>query len=43
LILNVAAIHHTFPDGSQFEGVGIGSGPDVSADPMIFARGATLS
>jgi carboxyl-terminal processing protease len=27
MILNIAAIHHTFPDGSQFEGVGIA--PDV--------------
>jgi carboxyl-terminal processing protease len=30
MMLNVAAIHHTFPDGSQFEGVGIA--PDVSVE-----------
>ena len=30
MILNIAAIHHTFPDGSQFEGVGIA--PDISVD-----------
>lgn len=30
MILNIAAIHHTFPDGSQFEGVGIV--PDVPVD-----------
>jgi carboxyl-terminal processing protease len=30
MILNIAAIHHTFPDGSQFEGVGIV--PDVTVD-----------
>jgi len=30
MILNIAAVHHTFPDGSQFEGVGIT--PDVAVD-----------
>jgi carboxyl-terminal processing protease len=30
MILNISAIHHTFPDGSQFEGVGIA--PDVPVD-----------
>ena len=30
MILNIAAVHHTFPDGSQFEGVGIT--PDVRVD-----------
>ena len=30
MILDIAAIHHTFPDGSQFEGVGIA--PDVPVD-----------
>jgi carboxyl-terminal processing protease len=30
MILNIAAVHHTFPDGSQFEGVGIS--PDVPVD-----------
>lgn len=30
MMLNIAAVHHTFPDGSQFEGVGIV--PDVQVD-----------
>ena len=30
MILDIAAVHHTFPDGSQFEGVGIT--PDVPVD-----------
>src|SRR5262249_7198495 len=30
MVLNIAAIHHTFPDGSTFEGVGIA--PDVPVD-----------
>ena len=30
MILNIAAVHHTFPDGSQFEGVGIQ--PDVAVE-----------
>jgi carboxyl-terminal processing protease len=30
MILNIAAVHHTFPDGSTFEGVGIA--PDVPVD-----------
>ena len=30
MILNIAAVHHTFPDGSQFEGVGIS--PDVPVE-----------
>lgn len=30
MVLNIAAIHHTFPDGSQFEGVGIS--PHVAVD-----------
>jgi carboxyl-terminal processing protease len=30
MILNIAAVHHTFPDGSIFEGVGIA--PDVPVD-----------
>lgn len=32
MILNIAAVHHVFPDGSQFEGVGIT--PDVPVDIM---------
>ena len=31
MLLNVASIRHTFPDGSQFEGVGIA--PDVEIHP----------
>ena len=30
MMLNISAIHHTFPDGSTFEGVGIA--PDVPVD-----------
>jgi carboxyl-terminal processing protease len=30
MILNIAAVRHTFPDGSRFEGVGIA--PDVAVD-----------
>jgi carboxyl-terminal processing protease len=30
MMLNIAAVHHTFPDGSQFEGVGIV--PDVAVE-----------
>jgi carboxyl-terminal processing protease len=30
MILNIAAVHHTFPDGAPFEGVGIA--PDVPVD-----------
>lgn len=30
MILNIAAVHHIFPDGSQFEGVGIQ--PDIPVD-----------
>jgi len=30
MMLNIAAVHHTFPDGSQFEGVGIT--PDVPVE-----------
>lgn len=30
MILNIAAVHHTFPDGSQFEGVGIA--PDIPVE-----------
>jgi carboxyl-terminal processing protease len=30
MILNISAVHHTFPDGSQFEGIGIA--PDVAVD-----------
>ena len=30
MILNIAAVHHSFPDGSQFEGVGIS--PDIAVE-----------
>jgi carboxyl-terminal processing protease len=30
MMLNIAAVHHTFPDGSPFEGVGIS--PDVAVE-----------
>jgi len=30
MILNIAAVHHTFPDGARFEGVGIT--PDISVE-----------
>jgi carboxyl-terminal processing protease len=30
MMLNIAAVHHSFPDGSQFEGVGIA--PDIAVD-----------
>lgn len=30
MILNIAAVHHTFPDGAQFEGVGIS--PDIPVE-----------
>lgn len=30
MILNISAVHHTFPDGSRFEGVGIA--PDVPVE-----------
>jgi carboxyl-terminal processing protease len=30
MILNISAVHHVFPDGSQFEGVGIA--PDVAVE-----------
>jgi carboxyl-terminal processing protease len=44
MILNIAAVHHTFPDGSQFEGVGIA--PDVpvetTADDLRAGRDIVL-
>lgn len=30
IILNISAVHHTFPDGSRFESVGIA--PDVPVE-----------
>jgi len=33
MILNIASVRHTFPDGSKFEGIGIA--PDVEIHPTI--------
>jgi len=33
MILNIAAVHHTFPDGSQFEGIGISPSIPVEVTP----------
>jgi len=33
MILNIASVRHTFPDGSKFEGVGIA--PDIEVHPTI--------
>ena len=33
MLLNIAAVRHTFPDGSRFEGVGIG--PDVEVQTTV--------
>jgi carboxyl-terminal processing protease len=33
MMLNIAAVHHTFPDGSQFEGVGIAPDMPVEVTP----------
>lgn len=33
MMLNIASVRHTFPDGSRFEGVGIA--PDVEVEPTI--------
>jgi carboxyl-terminal processing protease len=30
MLLNISAVRHTFPDGSQFEGVGIA--PDIAVE-----------
>ena len=44
MMLNIAAVHHTFPDGSQFEGVGIA--PDVpvelTPDDLLAGRDPVL-
>ena len=31
MMLNIASVRHTFPDGSRFEGIGIA--PDVETQP----------
>ena len=33
MILNIAAVHHTFPDGSEFEGIGITPNTPVEITP----------
>jgi carboxyl-terminal processing protease len=33
MMLNIASVRHTFPDGSRFEGVGIA--PDIESQPTI--------
>ena len=39
MILNIAAVHHTFPDGSQFEGVGISPNIAVEVTPEDLRAG----
>jgi carboxyl-terminal processing protease len=39
MFLNVASIRHTFPDGSQFEGIGISPDVEVHVVPEDFKQG----
>ena len=39
MLLNIASIRHTFPDGSQFEGVGISPDVEVHVTPEDFKQG----
>ncbi len=39
MMLNIAAVHHTFPDGSQFEGVGIAPDMPVEVTPEDLRAG----
>jgi len=39
MILNIAAVRHTFPDGSQFEGVGIVPDVEVAVTPEDLRAG----
>lgn len=39
MILNVASIRHTFPDGSQFEGVGISPDVEIHLAPVDLKQG----
>ncbi len=39
MMLNIAAVHHTFPDGSQFEGVGIKTDVPVDLTPEDLRAG----
>jgi carboxyl-terminal processing protease len=45
MLLNIAAVRHTFPDGSQFEGIGIT--PDIevqtTAEDLKAGRDVSLS
>ncbi len=42
MMLNISAVRHTFPDGSQFEGVGINPMSPSTSHPTTFVRGAIL-
>jgi len=42
MILNIAAVHHTFPDGAQFEGVGIAPDVPVEITPDDLRAGRDL-
>lgn len=39
MILNIAAVHHTFPDGSQFKGVGIAPDLQIAVTPEDLRAG----
>jgi carboxyl-terminal processing protease len=39
MMLNIAAVHHTFPDGSQFEGVGITPDVRIEVTPADLRNG----
>jgi carboxyl-terminal processing protease len=43
MILNIAAVHHTFPDGTQFEGVGITPDVPVEVTPEDLRAGRDLA
>jgi carboxyl-terminal processing protease len=42
MVLNIAAIHHTFPNGSQFEGIGITPDDAVDITPEDLRAGRDL-
>jgi len=42
MLLNVASIRHTFPDGSQFEGAGIRPDVDVHTTPQALKQGQDI-
>jgi C-terminal processing protease CtpA/Prc len=45
MLLNIAAVRHTFPDGSQFEGIGVA--PDIetqtTAEDLKASRDVVLT